>query len=298
MTNEIINLIPSQKLKEKIRDIGHVFTDTELLYIISMYAPTFDKKLEMLSHFAEIASPEVADAAHKFIGFYKAHYDAFFNNTDGTVFKVKIWSDNVPGQSEPDFDFIAASLESTLCGIDRYYREYEETETQRARYKIIKTHLFTGGESEDEDFPDYLGECLLGAGKVLLEVEDESVPYDFPDDDEAIAPYNAYDHLAVPDILHNRDIVIYEAGINALGFGVVLEHTPEDLSAYTFVIPLDSKYLTARNFADAWRDHSHPYAHSIIKVIAPDELPEDMRENYFAYMKYLDGHPEAQKRKL
>lgn len=288
MKNEIINLLPSQKLKEKIREIEHVFTDTELLYIISMYAPTFDKKLEMLSRFAEIASPEVADAAHRFIGFFKANRDAFCANTDGTVFKVKIWQDNIPGQFEPDFDFIAATFEAALRGIDRYYREYEEVETERARYKIIKTHLFTGDESADEEFPDYLGECLLGAGKIMLEVEDESVPYDFPDDDDSITPYNAYDHLAVPDILSNRGIVLYE-----LGYGVVLLHTPEDLSSYTYVIPLDSKYLTARNFSEAWRDHNHPYAHSIIKTVTPDELPDEMRENYFAYMKYLDEHPYA-----
>lgn len=288
MTNEIINLLPSKQLKDKIRECGHVFSETDLLYIISLYAPNFDKKLEMLSRFAGIASPEVADAARKFIGFYQAHHDAFFTKTDGAVFKVKIWQDNVPGQFEPDFDFIAVSFESALIGIDRYYREYEETETDKARYRIIKTHLFTGDESDDDEFPDYLGECLLGAGKILLEIEDERVPYDFPDDDNAIAPYNAYGNLAVPDILHNRDIVLYEAG-----YGVVLEHIPDSLSSYTYVIPLNSKYLAHGNYAEAWRDHSHPYAHSIIKIILPDELPEDMHNNYFAYMKYLDEHPEA-----
>ena len=293
MTNEIINLLPSEHLKDKIRECGHIFSETELLYIISLYAPNFDKKLEMLSRFAGIAAPEVADAARKFIGFYQAHHDAFFTKNDGAVFKVKIWQDTIPGQFEPDFDFIAASFESALIGIDRYYREYEETETDKARYKIIKTHLFTGDENEADEFPDYLGECWLGTGKVLLEVDDESVTYDFPDDDEAIAPYNAYFQLAVPDIHHNRDIVLYEKGIKGIGFGVLLEHVPEDLSSYTYVIPLDSRYLTARNFAEAWRDHDHPYAHSIIKTVTPDELPENMRENYFAYMKYLDEHPEA-----
>ncbi len=293
MTNEIINLLSSQELKDKIRETGHIFSETELLYIISLYAPTFDKKLEMLARFAETASPEIADAAHKFIKFFKAHRNAFFSNTDAAVYKVKIWRDTVPGEFYEDFDFLASSYEAALKGIDRYYREYEETETGSARYKIIKKHLFTGDESEDDEFPDYLGECLLGAGKVLIEVDDESVPYDFPDDGDSIAPYNAYDHLAVPDILHNRDIVLYEEERRYMGYGVVLEHIPEDLSSYTYVIPLNSKYLAARNFAEAWRDHSHPYAHTIIKTVSPDELPEDMRKNYFAYMKYLDEHPEA-----
>ncbi|MBQ8260421.1 MAG: hypothetical protein IJY97_12755 [Clostridia bacterium] len=292
MTDEIINLLRSQKLKDKIREIGHVFTDTELLYIISMYAPTFDRKLEMLSRFAEIASPEVADAAQKFIEHYKKHRDAFFGNPDGAVYKVKIWKDTVPGDFYEDFDFLASSYEAALKGIDRYYREYEELETSKARYKIIKKHLFTGDESEDDEFPDYLGECWLGAGKVLLDVDDESVTYDFPDDDDSIAPYKAYFQLAVPDIIHNRDIVLYETGIKGMNFGVVLEHAPDDFSSYTYVIPLDSRYLSVRDFANAWRDHEHPYAHSIIQTVTPNELPKEIRENYFAYMKYLDEHPE------
>ncbi len=292
MTNEIINLLPSEKLKDKIREAGHIFTETELLYIISLYAPTFDKKIEMLSRFAETASPAVADAAMRFIKFYKAHYDAFFTKNNGAVFKVKIWRDNIPEKFEPDFDFLAASFEAALAGIDKYYPEYEETETEKARYKIIKTHLFTGNEGKDYEFIDYQGECWLGAGKVLLEVDDESVPYEFSDDNDSISPYNAYD-LEVPDFLCNRNIVLYEIGNKTERFGVILEHIPEPLSNFLYAVPLDSKYMLTRNFADAWRDHNHPYAHSIIRVVTPEELPEDMRENYFAYMKYLDEHPEA-----
>lgn len=153
MTNEIINLLPSEQLKDKIREIGHAFTDIDLLYIISMYAPTFDRKLEMLSRFEGIASPEVAEAARKFIEHYKKHRDAFFGNTDGTIFKVKIWQDNLPGHLENDFDFIAASFESALIGIDRYYSEYEEVESSIARYKIIKKASFHGQRERGRRIP-------------------------------------------------------------------------------------------------------------------------------------------------
>lgn len=288
MTNEIITLLPSQELKNKIREVGHVFTDTELLYIISMYAPSFDKKLEMLSRFAEIASPEVAVAARKFIEHYKKHHDTFFGNTDGAIYKVKIWRETVPGNFREDFDFLASSYKAALKGIDRYYREYEEAETESARYKIIKTHLFTGNESEDDAFPDYLGECWLVAGKIILEVDDDSVPYDFSD--EGISPYDAYD-LAVPDIIRNRDIVLYESGNKTKRYGVILEHEPKALNNSLLAVPLDSDYIKHHNFKEAWRDHNHPYAHEIISV-TPDALPEEMRKNYFAYMKYLDEHPE------
>ncbi|MBQ4140636.1 MAG: hypothetical protein IJD70_04790 [Clostridia bacterium] len=289
MTNEIIHLLPSQKLKDKIREAEHVFTETELLYIISMYAPSYDKKLEMLFRFAEIASPEVADAARQFIRWYEDNLKAFLDKSDDAVYKVKIWTDTVPGRFNEDFNFICASYEAALKGIDAYYKEYADIgaeETERARYKIIKTHLFTGNESDDDGFPDYLGECWLGAGKVLLEADDNSVPYVFPDGDDAISPYDAYD-IAIPDIIRNRDIVLYESGNKAKRYGVILEHKPKELSSCLFAVPLDSDYIKHHNFGEAWRDHDHPYAHDAI-VVTPDELPEEIRENYFAYMKYLD----------
>lgn len=294
MTNEIINLLPSQKLKDRIREAGHVFTETELLYIISMYAPSLDRKLDMLSRFAEIASPEAADAARRFMRWYKDNLKAFFDKSDDVVYKVKIWEDTVPCRFDEDFNFICASYEAALKGIDAYYKEYADigaVETPNARYKIIKKHLFTGNESEEDGFPDYLGECWLGEGKILIEADDDSVPYDFSDEDDAISPYDAYD-IAVPDIIRNRDIVLYESGNKAKRYGVILEHEPEELSNHLFAVPLDSNYIKHHDFEEAWRDHDHPYAHGAI-VVAPDELPEEMRENYFAYMKYLDEHPEA-----
>ena len=125
----------------------------------------------------------------------------------------------------------------------------------------------------------------------MIEVDDDSVPYNFSDEDNAISPYDAYD-LAVPDIIRNRDIVLYESGNKTKRYGVILEHEPKALNNSLFAVPLDSDYIKHHDFKKAWRDHNHPYAHEV-KSVTPDELPEEMRQNYFAYMKYLDEHPES-----
>ena len=48
MTNEIIELLPSSDLKEKIRETNYRFTENELLQIIYRYCPTFDLRLSMM----------------------------------------------------------------------------------------------------------------------------------------------------------------------------------------------------------------------------------------------------------
>ena len=45
MINEIIDLLPSGDLKEKIKATNYQFTESELLQIIYKYAPTFYEKL-------------------------------------------------------------------------------------------------------------------------------------------------------------------------------------------------------------------------------------------------------------
>ena len=60
MINEIIGLLPSSNLKEKIKSINYQFTESELLQIIYNYAPTFYDKMSMLERFSEIASSDVA----------------------------------------------------------------------------------------------------------------------------------------------------------------------------------------------------------------------------------------------
>ena len=59
MINEIIRLLPSNDLKEKIKSTNYQFTESELLQIIYNYAPTFYEKLSMLEQFSAIALKRV-----------------------------------------------------------------------------------------------------------------------------------------------------------------------------------------------------------------------------------------------
>ena len=67
MINEIIRLLPSDDLKEKIKSTNYQFTESELLQIIYNYAPTFYEKLSMLEQFSTTASPDVAALAKVYI---------------------------------------------------------------------------------------------------------------------------------------------------------------------------------------------------------------------------------------
>ena len=90
MINEIIDLLPSADLKAKIKETGYRFSEGNLLQIIYHYAPTFDKKLELLARFAETASPELAALANAYIEFEQDRYRAFTEQTEGFVYELLI----------------------------------------------------------------------------------------------------------------------------------------------------------------------------------------------------------------
>ena len=74
MTEKIIELLPSADLKQKIKEVGHNFSDSELLQIIERYAPTIIEKHDLMLRFAATASDDVADLAREYVRYEKSAY--------------------------------------------------------------------------------------------------------------------------------------------------------------------------------------------------------------------------------
>ena len=168
MTNEIINLLPSADLKAKIKETGHQFTESELLQIIYNYAPTFDEKLSMLEQFSKIASSDVSALAKAYIEYEHNNFNEFIEQSPRFVYELHI-------KETPDSHdecYICASYNAALLCIDRFYEEYSDigaSETEKTKYRIIKRKIFFESDKFEEDT---YAECILGAGKVVLEISD------------------------------------------------------------------------------------------------------------------------------
>ena len=302
MYNEIIELLPSRTLKSKIFETGYKFTETELIYIIYEYAKTFKERGEMLRRFAKTASAEAAKTALTAADWQEKIYKDFHENSEGYIYELRIREEEYCEER-----FICASYEAALKYIDLYYDEYESigvAETEKSRYQIVKRKIYSG--KKDEMFnKDCAAECILGAGKRLISVDDRSY---FCGDESAncaecekFCPSNILD-LRFPCFVKDGDIIKYTDTIydnNGIDewfgsrhmeehYGIAFPYNNEPMDAI-YTLPLHSEAIKHHKYDEMamLESHDHVYA-PLAEVVSVDELDDKMREDYLAYMEHYN----------
>lgn len=289
MTNEIIDLLPSADLKARIRTLGYRFTESDLLQIIYRYAPTLEKKLDLLARFAETASPKLAALANAYAEFDKSQYQSFTEQTEGFIYELFI--KDTPDSYEEHY--LCASYGEALLCIDRFYERYADVnakETMQSKYRILKRKVFFERNAFEED--EY-GECTLGPGKTVLDVyyrnESDCDSDVMCDECEEICPYRC-DNVDFPCFAKDRQLVRYTDHKGEDQFGVCLcfENGCNGLTNELYVIQLNSPMIRERRFDDYHYGHDH-IALPLVSLATTEDLDEFTRKNYEAFMEYLNA---------
>ena len=303
MYNEIIELLPSRTLKNKIFETGYKFTETELIYIIYEYAKTFEERDEMLRRFAKSASAEAAKNALMAADWQEKIYKNFHEDSEGYIYELRIREEEYCEER-----FICTSYEAALKYIDLYYDEYKGigvTETEKSRYQIVKRRIY-GGKDEEVFSKDCVAECILGAGKRLISVNDRSY---FCGDESAncaecekFCPSNILD-LRFPCFVKDGDIIKYTDTIydnNGIEewfgsrhteehYGIAFPCNNEPMDAI-YTLPLHSEAIYSHRYDKDSILHAHDHISApLAEVVSIDELSEKMKADYLAYMENLNG---------
>ena len=286
MVNEIIELLPSAELKTKIKETNHRFTENELLQIIYRYAPSFDKRIDLLERFSNIAGSDMAALAKVYIEFERANFSRFMEAPDGFVYELHI--KDTPEACEEKY--LCSSYQAALVCIDRFYEEYAAAgakETENSRYKIRKRKVFSGKDPFEEDA---YAECVLGANKTVLEVLDYRNPADCDSEImcsecKEICPRRC-DDVSFPCFAHNYAVIKYKDYNGLAHFGVnICLGKCDGIAQEFYVIPLDSSEIREHRFDADFFDHEHIEL-PLATLASPDDLDEVMRKNYFDFVEH------------
>lgn len=289
MKDTILKLLPSRTLREKIREVGHEFTETELLFILFEYAPTFDERLTLLECFAETASPEMKETAELIIAWQRRLLDAFRVLGEGEVYELHI-KDTPDSYDET---YLCGSYDAALHYIDLFYEEYDTAEKgDSTRYRIEKRRIYTGKPDEAFD-EDYLAECVLDQHKRVLTVDNnmDDSPYGrgFCEKQECDTCEKVCLHhgrmVLFPCFTKNLDLVRFEDYKGAVRYGVNFQWDEEPADCL-LVDPLDSHAVRYHSFENAGDDHDHPPL-PLVELASVEELSEEMRLDYLAFLEYL-----------
>lgn len=283
LQHEIISSFRSEDLKNRLEESRHVFNETELLGIVHHFAPNYHEYLRLLKLLVYHAEA-VSEHAKRCIAWQEKKLMLFCQNHEHEVYELRIKTN--PNACEERY--LCANYNTALEMIDAFYKKYECEETTDSRYIIAKRKIMHSSSPFDED---NLGECILGAGKVLISVDlysDETengicCHYCMQCENPCVKNIEVY----FPAFIPNQSVVRYLLPDGSTHYGIHLSE--DDLpSESCYIIPLDCEMLKNRNY-DAhlkYQPHEHippPYVESFDFEL----LPIDLKENYCAFLQYL-----------
>lgn len=289
MTNEIIELLPSIELKNKIKETNYKFSEDNLLQIIYTYAKSFDDRISLLERFSKIANEETSKLAKMYIDFELQNLRNFTAPSDGFVYELLI-------KDKPDAyeeRYLCSSYNAALNYIDRFYEQYASInakETEESRYRIIKRKVFSENDSFEED--EYF-ECELGPNKTLLKVIDSHFSPHCPEDIESCSDckalcHNRGDQIKYPNFIPNKSILKYRDhnGINCFGININWVPTSETVDDF-YVIKLNSGPMLEKDYEEAQFCHVHIPA-PLANLADVSDLDDKTRERYYEFIEFLE----------
>ena len=293
MTEKIINLIPSEDLKKKIKETNHTFRENELLQIIENYAEPRELRLDMMLRFSEIAGEEISALAKEYVRYEEAAFAAFVSNNSGAVYELKIRE--TPDSYEECY--LCDSYNSALLTIDKFYRRYDfAKENEATVYEIAKRFVLSEEDVFDED---KLAECTLGPRKAVMRLWSEEVSTGGCKVDNLCSECDQIcrhrcDEVKYPNIAENFALVKYKGnkGEDCFAVNLDLPNMDNRFLGELYAIALDSPSIVAHNFSDdtIFGAHTH-LALPTVSLASLDDLTERQRATYLALVEYLKKNP-------
>ena len=289
--DEIVSCLWSKDLKEHIQEKKYFFSEKQLLLIAYQFAPTYENRLQLLSLLRE-SFQSISEHAAKCILWQEKKLRLFRDDDPNAVYELRI-------KTEPDASeerYLCASFEAALDVIDGFYKHYNEEETESVRYWISKRRIIQDGEPFCED---ELGECVLGRGKTIL-----SVDFYTEEKENGTCDCRCLDckdmsveceEVCFPTFIPNHSAVRYLMSDGSVHFG--FSFGIDDLCDRVYIIPLDGEMLEGRAYDAHWGYHWHEHIQSpYVESVDPDTLPDRLKENFYAFLKYAKSQNDLIKR--
>ena len=283
--DELIELIPSESLKKAIKDNKSILSDITLLSIAYKCAPDYETRLKYLVLLCDQFTDKMKQYAESLITSERKMLKGFYEDYPDAVFELHIKD----SPNSYDEKYLCASIESALKMIPMYYKEYDCTENELSRYKIVKRRVFVGTDAEPFS-EDWLGEAVFLPGNILYSVDAEEYRLDDNCSHDCLECEGCLDCNTgeYPCFTKNGDVVEFIDLLDlSKHFGVVLQNGNDSVNEL-YIIPLDSERIRYHDFENVFYAHEHCYA-PFVEKICPDQLPEKIRKDYFAFLQYINN---------
>ena len=282
--DQVIELIPSNCLKCAIKENQFPLSDITLLSTAYRCAPDYETRLKYLELLRDQFTGKIKEYADSLITSERNMLKGFYEDYPDAIFELHIKE----SPNSYDEKYLCASIESALKIIPMFYKEYECTENELSRYKIVKRRVFSGADNELFS-EDWLGDAVFLPGNILYSVDAEEYRLNDNCSHDCLECDGCLDCNAgeYPCFTKNGDAVEFIDLLDlSKHFGVVLQNDNDPVNEL-YIIPLDSERIRYHDFENVFYAHEHCYA-PFVEKISPDQLPEKIRKDYFAFLQFIN----------
>ena len=278
--DKIVALIPSNTLKNAIKESEFVFPELDLFRIILRCAPSLEERTALLKEAKGGFSPQLCEYTDEYIEYQKGCLELFMKPEANYVYSVVVL---------PSERYLFKTAKEAIEFTSYYSKTYDAS---TVAFHIEKTPILCLSEVNEDVLVAGNHNCTAKNGKVVEVSSAYDCDYKFPKkcdgncfDCERFCHIKYEDEVKIPLFLKKGDLIKYEDNVGRIVYAISLgENENDTITAYC--VPLDSAEVVYHVFEDSFYAHQHPELYTVEKAEI-EELDEKMREDYLAFRKYL-----------
>ncbi len=279
--DKIVALIPSESLKNAIKETNFEFPELDLFRITIRCSTSLDECIDILNEAKSEFSPQLAKYTEEYIEYQNRALELFMKPEANYVYIVEVLPQEryVFGTAEEAIEFTAL---------------YPKTEysTPVRSFFIEKTPVLQLSKVNDDVLTAGTHNCTAIDGKVVDVSTAYDCDYKFPKkcdgyclDCEKFCHFREEDEMAYPKFFENGDLIKYPDDRNGYEYAISLG-ADNDCMWSAYCVPLNSAEVVYHAFEDSFYAHQHSDLFGVEKADI-SELDDKMREDYLAFREYL-----------
>ncbi|MBR2024179.1 MAG: hypothetical protein IKA02_00035 [Clostridia bacterium] len=277
MYREIIELLPSKDLKNKIYEVNHKFTSRELLQIIQNYGRNFNEKQRLWNYVFENETEE-KELIETYIRYQNSLLDRLYS--DGKYYVY------IGGYNYTDYkEYYLGSIQECMSAINYFLDEHYERPP-----KNITIEKFRDEDDENGSlYGKYQLKCVLNEhGEIVSLIE--NAPKDFDCKYKCMQCGFQCKHpflnVFYPSFVNSGEVVRYYEN-RKINYGVCVIALHGNTQFY-HVVDLHSPVIKDHTY-DMEEEFTFAVPLPLVEKASFDELSDEEKQDYYDFMNYVSS---------
>ena len=276
MYKEIIDLIPSKDLKNKIREVNHKFKSRELLQIVQNYGRNFREKQRLWNYVSD-NDTEDKELIETYIRYQNSLLDKLYS--EGKFYVC------ISGYDFADYkEYYLDSIQECMSAINYFLDEHFEHPPTDITIQKLRDE-----NSEDAIYGKYELKCVLNQqGEIVSLIENAPKKFDckYKCMQCGFQCKHPFLNVFYPSFIDNGEVVkYYEHG--KINYGVCVIAL-RGVTQFYHIVDLHSPVIKG-HMHDMEDEFTFAVPLSLVEKVSVDELSDSEKQDYYDFINHVNS---------